>query len=203
MAYPLPLCADERAFDALPFCELKSYHWEAVPPYRPPTWAKLAVVGDDLTARLLCFEAEPRVTYTRRDEPMYKDSCLEFFCAPLPGRDEYLNVECNASGAFLCEFGPDREGRRLVADLTGYSPRVTAFRDCVGGLCWGVTVRLSRRFIAKLYGVSEAEITFASVRANFYKCGDDCAVPHYLALNPVTTLPPGFHNPACFATFAK
>ena len=44
-------------------------------------------------------------------------------------------------------------------------------------------------------------IDFSSVRANFYKCGDECETPHYIAMFPVTTLPPGFNNPECFKEF--
>ena len=42
-----------------------------------------------------------------------------------------------------------------------------------------------------------------AIRANFYKCGDDCEIPHYIAFAPVTTLPPGFHNPDCFMEFKR
>ena len=51
--------------------------------------------------------------------------------------------------------------------------------------------------------VEKETIDFSIVRANFYKCGDDCEIQHYLAFSPVTTLPPGFHNPECFAIFKK
>ena len=56
---------------------------------------------------------------------------------------------------------------------------------------------------ADKYGIDKKDIMFTEIRANFYKCGDDCDVPHYLAFSPVTTLPPGFHNPECFASFKR
>ena len=69
------------------------------------------------------------------------------------------------------------------------------------GSFWGVTVKLTKAFLQELYETEK--IDFTTVKANFYKCGDDCDVPHYLAFSPVTTLPPGFHNPECFAVFKK
>jgi hypothetical protein len=71
------------------------------------------------------------------------------------------------------------------------------------GAYWGVKVALTKSFLSALYKVDEDDIDFPLVRANFYKCGDDCDIPHYLAFSPVTTLPPGFHNPECFAVFKK
>jgi len=35
-------------------------------------------------------------------------------------------------------------------------------------------------------------------RANFYKCGDDCPEPHYLAWNDIGTPAPDFHQPRYF-----
>ena len=36
------------------------------------------------------------------------------------------------------------------------------------------------------------------LRANFYKCGDDLPVPHFVSWNPITTEKPNFHRPECF-----
>jgi hypothetical protein len=35
-------------------------------------------------------------------------------------------------------------------------------------------------------------------RANFYKCGDKLAVPHYVTWNPVGTVAPDYHRPEYF-----
>ena len=35
--------------------------------------------------------------------------------------------------------------------------------------------------------------------ANLYKCGDFTERPHYGSFAPMSTLPPGFHNPQLFA----
>lgn len=184
------------------FHRLTNYHWESDPPYRPDTYCKMGVVGEELVATLKCYEENPKAVYTRRDEPMYKDSCLEFFVAPLEESEEYVNVEMNSKGAFLCEFGKGKYDRALVSSLTDSSPIVEAFKgEDLKGSFWGVTVKLTKAFLSELYKTEN--IDFTTVKANFYKCGDDCDVPHYLAFSPVTTLPPGFHNPECFAVFKK
>lgn len=181
---------------------LTSYHWESEPPYRPNTYFKMGVVGEDLVATLKCYEENPRAVFENRDDPIYRDSCLEFFVAPLEDREEYINVEMNSKGAFLCEFGKGKFDRALVSSLTERSPMVEAFKNEDGqGVFWGVTVKLTKAFLQDLYKTEN--IDFTTVKANFYKCGDDCEIQHYLAFSPVTTLPPGFHNPECFAVFKK
>lgn len=186
------------------FHRLTSYHWENDPQYRPCTYFKMGVVGENLVATLKCYEENPKAVYTERDEPIYKDSCLEFFVAPLEDREEYINIEMNSKGVFLCEFGKGKYDRALVSGLAESSPLVESFQgEDLNGAYWGVTATLSPDFLSELYKIKKSEINFTTVKANFYKCGDDCAIPHYLAYSPVTTLPPGFHNPRCFAVFKK
>lgn len=189
-------------FEKACFHRMTSYHWESDPPYRPATYFKMGVVGDDLVAVLECFEENPRAIYANRDDPVYTDSCLEFFVAPVEGRDEYINVEMNSEGVFLCEFGKGKYDRVFVSSLTESAPLVEAFKgEGIDGSFWGVKVTLTKDFICKLYNIED--VSFTTVKANFYKCGDECEIPHYIAFSPVTTLPPGFHNPQCFATFKK
>ena len=184
--------------------ELMHYHWEENPPYRPKTYANIGVVSGSLCAVLKCYEEKPKADCINRDDPVYTDSCLEFFVAPISQRNEYINVECNSKGVFLCEFGAGKHERVLLASLTEFSPFVESFKGLdEKGAYWGVFVALSKEFVSDVYKTSIDEITFDTIKLNFYKCGDGCSIPHYLAFSPVTTLPPGFHNPECFATFKR
>ena len=186
------------------FYELDSYHWEENPPYRPKTYANIGVVNGSLCAVLKCYESNPKADCINRDAPIYTDSCLEFFVAPVSDRAEYINVECNSKGVFLCEFGEGKYNRLLTASVTQLSPLIESFKgEDDKGAYWGVCVTLTRSFVSDMYKISADKIDFKSIRLNFYKCGDGCAVAHYLAFSPVTTLPPGFHNPDCFATFIR
>ncbi len=193
---------NDADFASAPYNEMNSYHWESDPPYRPCTLCKLGLVGDTLTAMLKCYESSPKAVYSKRDDPIYLDSCLEFFVAAVEGRAEYINVECNANGVFLCEFGDGKYNRRLSADLTSLSPIVESFKgEDVNGAFWGVKIQLTKEYLCSVYSCNDFE--FGSIKANFYKCGDDCDIQHYIAFSPVTTLPPGFHNPECFVCFKR
>lgn len=189
----------EKELASLPFCELKAYHWESSPPYRPKTFAKVCVFGGNLRAILKCFENNPKADVCERDGRIWCDSCLEFFVRPLSCKDEYINIEVNSKGFFLSQFGASRENRRFIKELTSISPLVDSFKGSENGReYWGVDITVSKELIASLYGVTIKDISFKEIYANFYKCGDECETPHYMAMFPVTTLPPGFHNPQCF-----
>lgn len=196
--------ADYDSLSEAEYIRIEKFHWESIPPYRPKTYFKMGVSQEGITAFLKCYESEPKAVYENRDDPVYKDSCLEFFVAPVPFKDEYINVECNSKGVFLCEFGKEKCNRRSVRDLTSLSPIVEPFHGDDGiGAYWGVKITLTKDFIAELFSVEKSKLNFDTVKANFYKCGDECEIPHYVAFAPVTSLPPGFHNPECFAIFEK
>ncbi len=204
MEYCLKEFSSVEEIKAADLYELTSYHWEAQVPYRPKVYANIGVVNGSLVAVLKCYEANPRTECIKRDDPVYTDSCLELFVAPISDRKEYVNVECNSKGIFLCEFGEGKYNRGLVSQLTALSPSVNSFKgEDTNGVYWGVCVELTKAFIADLYKVNQCEIAFTSIRLNFYKCGDGCPIQHYVAFAPVTDLPPGFHNPSCFVTFKK
>lgn len=204
MEYILKNFSSIDALKNAEFYELSSYHWEAPVPYRPKAYATIGIINESLVAILKCYEAEPRAVLAERDAAIYTDSCLELFIAPISSRAEYFNVECNSKGAFLCEFGDGKYNRALVSSLTGLSPLVESFfGEDSNGSFWGVKIEITKKFISDLYKIQKELINFNEIKLNFYKCGDECEIPHYLAFSPVTTLPPGFHNPDCFATFKR
>ena len=136
--------------------------------------------------------------YTRRDDPVYTDSCLEVFIAPVSGRSEYINFEMNPNGAYLSQFGSERNGRVFIKELTAEAPRVSAgvYTDKEG---WHAQLFIPERLISSLYGC-DFSVGEGEIRGNFYKCADDSTTPHYGALVPVDSASLGFHNPERFGT---
>lgn len=189
--------------DNIPFTEIKSYHWEQLSPYRPKTLFKLAFLRrEGFYCVLKCYEENPRAVFTENDSPVFRDSCVEFFLAPVEGREEYINIECNSLAVSLCEFGKGRQNRLLVSSLCEERPEVTAFSGCdESGKFWGVNIFVSLSLISKLFAVPPEKLSFNNFRANIYKCGDETDIPHYIAFSPVTSPALGFHNPSCFFDF--
>lgn len=54
-----------------------------------------------LAVRLTAWEREPKAVYTANGDPVYKDSCLEFFASFDAHSQKYMNFEMNANGAYL------------------------------------------------------------------------------------------------------
>lgn len=168
---------------------------EGISDYKPLCTAQLVYLkGEGFLARLSCREAEPRVTVTCEDGPVYKDSCLEWFCNFAPERsDIYMNMEVNAAGRMLCRLGSGRHNRQPLPEFAP-RPQVFASRE-VGG--WSVELFVPLATVKAVWGKED----FASgdtIKANFYKCGDETEHLHYGMWSRCETEKPDFHRPEFF-----
>jgi hypothetical protein len=218
LTYRILRCApgtqpEEVDWAAVPAARIATYRWMAGG-YEPAAEARMVFVpGFGFILRMHCQESHPKAVYTAYNQPVYTDSCLEFFAAWVAGDPRYMNMEMNARGTLLSCLGPGRGNRIPVADLTGGQiPAVTGslkedgYPQGSGSLAsndgWHVTALIPTALLARIYGVPESHfgpgMTF---RGNFYKCGDETPIPHYGMWNPVDTEKPDFHRPEFFGTF--
>lgn len=173
--------------------------------YEPHAEARLVFLpGYGFALRMSCIERSPRAIYGCYNEPVYTDSCLEFFATwaeGSPTRDRrYMNMEMNARGTLLSCLGTDRHARVPVRDITGGS--IPDVRGEILPDRWSVTAGIPATLLGKVYGSDPAVFMPGySFRGNFYKCGDETAVPHYGMWNPVCTDKPDFHRPEYFGDF--
>lgn len=185
--------------------------WEKCESYEVPhhLWAesypqfyaadvKLCVVENQgLFVRLCCEESEPKAVYTKRDDPIYKDSCLEFFVQPVSGDARYINFEINPNGAYLSELGTSRFDRVLVKEVTDAACKVTVL--CVEN-GWGIELFIPDMLVADCYNKEFSFSAEQQIKINIYKCGDETEYPHYSSLFFVDTPKPDFHRPEFFGT---
>lgn len=169
---------------------------------RPEVEARLCRSRDFLHVRFRVGESRVRARYTRFQDPVYKDSCVELFIDVFPDtRRGYVNFETNAIGTLLAEFGPDRSHRRPLgpAELAGFMI-VSSIRGPVdgehGAAEWTLEYRIPLALFLKIYG-QEVEPGHKAA-ANFYKCGDETEVPHFGAWSPIDVQGPDFHRPEFF-----
>ncbi|MBP1770518.1 MAG: diguanylate cyclase [Candidatus Aminicenantes bacterium] len=170
--------------------------------YRPEVEARLCRSDQFLHVRFRVGEERIRARYTKFQDPVYKDSCVEFFIDAFPGSGVgYVNFETNAIGTLLAAVGPDRSHRKPLwpEDLAGFEVR-SSVAEPVDGTHgapeWTLEYRVPLALFRKLYG-REIGAGCRSA-ANFYKCGDETEFPHYGAWSPVETPAPDFHRPECF-----
>ena len=170
--------------------------------YRPPVEVKLCYSRSFLHVRFRVGERRVRVKYLKFQDPVYKDSCVEFFIDAFPeSRLGYVNFETNAAGTLLAAFGPDRFNRKPLwpEDLGGFdvSASVTGPLDGEhGGDSWTLEYRVPLALFRKIYALEVRPGHRAA--ANFYKCGDETEFPHYGAWSRVDTPSPDFHRPDFF-----
>lgn len=199
LEYIAPIFKSSFQAKDFPVVRIDSFHWEKDGYSRPESYAALfAVENEGLHAVLWSFEENIRCECTKRDDPVYTDSCLEFFIAPVEGDARYMNFEVNPKGVYLSQIGEKRENRRFIKELTSLEPVImpmTVEED--GKTAWGCDILIPCEFISELYGV-DFRLGGNKMRGNFYKCADSSVTPHYGAYFPVNSAALGFHNPDCF-----
>jgi hypothetical protein len=183
-------------WDAVPVGAIDHFHWEPESPLRPKSFFQLCFVKEKgIFARLWSDETDLRAVCRTRDAPVWEDSCLECFFEPAAGKG-YLNVEMNPRGVFLAQWGSGREDRVFTQALTQLSPAVAPLPQSTG---WGVSLFVPCAMLEALR-VEPFQATPGVYRFCCFKCGDKTAWPHWAAFAPMGDNPPGFHNPARFAT---
>lgn len=203
MIYSSFIYQEIPSWENVPQAKIEHWHWEGDKPFRPSSFAQLCgVYGKGIFARLWSFETNPRCVCTKRDEPVYQDSCLELFLQLVPGDATYINIEVNCKGVYLAQFGQKRLDRVFLKDYCTLEPVVSVF-ECKenGKTAWGVELFLSEELVSEIYGMKYT-LQPCTIKGNFYKCGDKTPRAHYGAYFPVGCAALGFHNPSKFGNIS-
>jgi hypothetical protein len=144
-------------------------------------------------------EKEVLARYRDINDPVYKDSCVEFFIG-FNDEPSYYNIEFNRLGVCLGRFGPERENRKeLPVEILKKIKYDRTLRQVEVNnepeINWTLTVSVP---ISVFCFHNFNSIQRQNCRVNFYKCGDDLTRPHYLAWNKIDWPEPNFHLPQFF-----
>lgn len=164
-------------------------------PYQPAAEFAIAYQEDQLFLKYDVAEKDIKTTYLVSNDPVYKDSCVEFFLA-IGDDNQYYNLEFNCIGTCRAGYGTGREGRELLPKHLIEKIKHRSFFKLKDGLVyWELTLAIPLEVFCH-----HSLKTFKGLtgRANFYKCGDDLPVPHFLSWNPIQTEEPDFHQSAFF-----
>ncbi len=175
--------------------------------YKPDVKFKIAYSHKEIYIQYTVVEDDIKAVYSKDDgSAPYKDSCVEFFC--IPDEDgNYYNLETNCIGKGTFAGGAERTGRTKFGDnvLSKIRRHSTLAVDAFGikrkaensnmPYKWQLTIALP----IELFSLAEVEpLKGRTIKANFYKCGDDMPEKHYLSWNPIGTEKPNFHTPQYF-----
>ena len=177
--------------------------------YTPTVNVRIFHTGRNLYLYYHVGEASVTIRHTTFGSDVFKDSCVEFFLNPFPGRsDKYFNMEFNALGVMLVGIGRDGDDHKRyylrqdeVQGLTAISTIKSPVTGLHGSDHWRLYLRIPKEVYEKQYGFPFTEMRAI---ANFYKCGDETEWEHYGAWNRVNNPTPNFHLPQWFGelTFA-
>ncbi|HZJ56743.1 MAG TPA: carbohydrate-binding family 9-like protein [Clostridia bacterium] len=181
---------------------IEEYPWDENG-YKPRVEVRFFYTESRLHLQFTSYESEIRAVYRNMNEPVYTDSCVEFFFNPDPHRDDrYFNFEINAIGTLLLELGNDRNNRLMIRDTpqdifcikSSVSPDNA---DEYEGDSWILELSIPYSFIERYYG-SQDFSPGKRMRGNFQKCGDKTKFPHHGSWNRIDTLEADFHRPEYF-----
>ena len=175
--------------------------------HRPKTAVRLLYNEEGIFGIFRVDDRYVRCVRTRYGEPVYKDSCVEFFVRPKPEKG-YFNFEFNCGGALLCSYitNPERpaDGFKeyvLIPETEGKAieifhsmPRVVDLEiaDLTG---WTLEFFMPFSLLEK-YSGPIGDIHGQEWTANFFKCGDETSHPHWVSWQPLPSL--NFHMPGYF-----
>ena len=178
--------------------DIECVNWPQAFPYAPVCCGRIARTQDALVVDFRVSGLDLRAQNTEDNGRQWEDSCVEVFIQD-PEDKTYYNFEINALGKVLACSGEDRHNR--VARPADEMEEILRFGQLEsngpldeGGIrTWRVGVVIP----FDLIGIDPENLP-RSIRANFYKCGDKTAHPHYLSWSPIETEKPDFHRPEFF-----
>lgn len=184
------------------FQPIDQVNWPKEYPYKPEVKFRIAYTGNAILLNYRVKEASVRAKYAGYNEAVWTDSCVEFFI--IPGEDNtYYNVETNCIGTILVGAGAGRDNREHApANVLDKVSRWSSlgsepFDERIGETEWELALVLPYEVFFKNNVTS---LDGKTVRANFYKCGDELETPHFLSWNKIDVPSPNFHLPEFFGT---
>ena len=175
--------------------DVQCANWPETFPYTPFCGGRGARTKDALVVDFRVSGMDLRAQNTEDNGRQWEDSCVEVFIQD-PEKADYYNFEINA--LVLACYGPVREGRtrrpqEQMEQILRFGHLEGGPLDKDGIQTWRVGVVIP----FELIGIHPDNLPH-SIRANFYKCGDKTAHPHYVSWSPIDTPKPDFHRPDFF-----
>lgn len=167
-------------------------------PYKPQVTVDIARGKNDLFLHYTVKGNSIKAVYTADNSSVHEDSCVEFFMKKTDA-DTYMNFEFNCIGT--CDAASrfsKTEKTSLTEDEYDQIRRFStisggAFEEKEGVFSWELTVAIP----FNLMGLDSNNLP-EKIKANFYKCADLTADPHFLSWSPINLPEPNFHCPAFF-----
>lgn len=198
MAYII-LTVEKPNWDTLPKAYIENYPWGRE--YTPVSYGQITLVkSKGIAVKLTSFEINPKSVYKYYNDPVFKDSCLEFFVSFNNKSPLYMNFETNSNGAFLAAVRTERKNKTPIDKIIDIKDIV--IKGVREADRWYTVFLLPFGVIEKLFGIGEsAFVKGYTFKGNFYKCGDETEIPHYGCHYNINLASTDFHCPKFFGDF--
>ncbi len=182
--------------------DVDQVNWPGEWPYAPICCGRIARSQDALIVDFRVSGLDLRAVNLEDNGHQWEDSCVEVFIQDPDGKS-YYNFEINALGKILACSGASRRSRvprpademkeilRFAQNDSGSQNNGPIEQEGLHNWRVGIVIPF------ELIGVDPEKLP-EKIRANFYKCGDKTAHPHFLSWSPIKTDKPDFHRPEFF-----
>ena len=159
-------------------------------PHRPAAVAKLVYDAANLYLRFRVEDRYVVAKHTQFQDPVCRDSCVEFFVQPRPSCG-YFNFEINCGGTLLCYYIEDpartadgfakftrlscEHGQRIRVVHSLPAPVVPERQEPV---VWHIGCAIPLDVLEACAG-RLGPLAGQTWRGNFFKCADDSSHPHW------------------------
>lgn len=151
------------------------------------------VENREMVVKLTAKEENPLSVYTKEEDPVYKDSALEFFLNFEPDNIFYINFEVNSNGALLCHYGKRKDRRPFLKDGLKVDVCVTKKEKE-----WSVTLRIPLAVIEACFDNVQLQ-KGRNISFNLYKICEREDNLHFISHTFIPTETPDFHLVQYFA----
>ena len=157
--------------------------------------AQIGYDDEKMYVHQVAKEESIRAEITDKLGSVCRDSCMEFYFQP-DGEERYFHFEINYNCVFFIGIMYDRASdvRLVRKDMSMFNARTNKTEDG-----WEVYYEIPYKFLQVFVPGYKPE-KGATLKANVYKCGDDCVHEHYLSWNKVETPTPDFCRKEYFGT---
>jgi len=175
------------------------------PDHFPNTQVKMAYDEKAIYVKFKVEDQYVKANYEKNQDPVYKDSCVEFFFTPgINTKEGYFNLEMNCGGTMLFhhQMEPRKEAVTIDEDdikqiqVTASLPKLVD-PEISEKITWQVSYRIPFSILNNYHNLAKPQ-PGTIWRANFYKCADETSHPHWLTWAPIDFPKPDFHKPEYF-----
>ena len=167
----------------------------------PAVTFRIAHTGSYILLQFHVSDNNLRAEVAEDNGRVWEDSCCEFFVSP-DCDDNYYNFECNCIGTLLLHGGWKGTDRgNAPEEVYGTIGRWSSLGDeafgyRMGAVEWDLVEVIPA---TALFNHEIKDFSGRKMKANFYKCGDKTATPHFLSWAPIDLPSPAFHCPEFFS----